>query len=386
MAEDSDLEKTEPASPRRLEKAREEGQVARSRELTTFLMLLAGIGGIWIGAGYLYETFGGIVRRSVWFDPRVAHDPSAMVMQAASLAGEALKGLAPLFLLLVVVAVMASMALGGMSFSGKALQPKFERMNPAKGIKRMFSMQTVVELIKTLAKAGLVGSVAMYVIWTEREQMTALMYVHPTAAIATGMELIIKCCALIAASLLVIVLIDAPWQLWSFYKKLRMSRQDVKEEHKESEGDPHVKGRIRQQQRSMARSRMMSQVPGADVVVTNPTHYAVALKYQDGKGGAPRVVAKGTGLIAAKIRGLAAEHNVATLQAPALARALYFNVELEREIPVDLYSAVAEVLAWVYQLRNWNKGQGERPIMPTRLNVPTGMDEGPLRSRKHEKQ
>lgn len=383
MAEDSDLEKTEPASPRRLEKAREEGQVARSRELTTFLMLLAGIGGIWVGAAYLYETFGGIVRRSVWFDPRVAHDPNAMVVQAAGLAGEALKGLVPLFALLVLVAILASIALGGMSFSGKALQPKFERMNPAKGIKRMFSMQTVIELIKTLAKAGLVGSVAVYVIWTEREQMTALMYVHPTAAIATGMTLIIKCCALIAASLLVIVLIDAPWQLWSFYKKLRMSRQDVKEEHKESEGDPHVKGRIRQQQRSMARSRMMSQVPGADVVVTNPTHYAVALKYQDGKGGAPRVVAKGTGLIAAKIRGLAAEHKVVMLEAPALARALYFNVELEREIPVDLYSAVAEVLAWVYQLRNWNKGQGERPIMPTRLNVPTGMDEGPLRSRKH---
>ena len=383
MAEDSDLEKTEPASPRRLEKAREDGQVARSRELTTFLMLLSGIGGIWVGSSYLYETFGGIVRRSVWFDPQIARDPNAMVVQAASLAGEALKGLAPLFVLLVVVAILASIALGGMSFSGKALQPKFERMNPAKGIKRMFSAQTVVELIKTLAKAGLVGSVAVYVIWTEREQMTGLMYVHPTAAIATGMALIIKCCALIAASLLVIVLIDAPWQLWSFYKKLRMSRQDVKEEHKESEGDPHVKGRIRQQQRSMARSRMMSQVPGADVVVTNPTHYAVALRYQDGKGGAPRVVAKGTGLIAAKIRKLADENSVATLEAPALARALYFNVDLEREIPVDLYSAVAEVLAWVYQLRNWNKGQGERPIVPTRLKVPTGMDEGPLRSRKH---
>ena len=383
MAEDSDLEKTEPASPRRLEKAREDGQVARSRELTTFLMLLSGIGGIWVGSSYLYETFGGIVRRSVWFDPQIARDPNAMVVQAASLAGEALKGLAPLFVLLVVVAILASIALGGMSFSGKALQPKFERMNPAKGIKRMFSAQTVVELIKTLAKAGLVGSVAVYVIWTEREQMTGLMYVHPTAAIATGMALIIKCCALIAASLLVIVLIDAPWQLWSFYKKLRMSRQDVKEEHKESEGDPHVKGRIRQQQRSMARSRMMSQVPGADVVVTNPTHYAVALRYQDGKGGAPRVVAKGTGLIAAKIRKLAHENSVATLEAPALARALYFNVDLEREIPVDLYSAVAEVLAWVYQLRNWNKGQGERPIVPTRLKVPTGMDEGPLRSRKN---
>ncbi len=383
MAEDSDLEKTEAASPRRLEKAREEGQIARSRELTTFLMLSAGIGGIWIGSAHLYETLNGIVRRSVWFDPRIGRDPAVMVTQAATLAFETLLGLAPLFLLLVVVAIGASMALGGMVFSGKALAPKFERMNPLKGVQRMFSAQTVVELIKTLAKAGLVGSVAVYVIWTHRDQMTALMYANPTEAIASGMALIIKCCALITASLLIIVLIDAPWQLWSFYKKMRMSRQDVKEEHKESEGDPHVKGRIRQQQRAMARSRMMSQVPAADVVVTNPTHYAVALRYQEGNGSAPRVVAKGTGLVAARIREAAQQHQVALLQAPALARALYFNVELEREIPVDLYAAVAEVLAWVYQLRNWNKGQGDKPVMPTRLNVPAGMDTGRQRPRTH---
>lgn len=383
MAEDSDLEKTEPASPRRLEKAREEGQIARSRELTTFLMLSAGIGGIWIGAPYLYETLNGIVRRSVWFDPRIGRDSAVMVTQAATLAFETLLGLAPLFLLLVVVAIGASMGLGGMVFSGKALAPKFERMNPLKGVQRMFSAQTVVELIKTLAKAGLVGTVAVYVIWTHRDQMTALMYASPTEAIAAGLALIIKCCALITASLLVIVLIDAPWQLWSFYKKMRMSRQDVKEEHKESEGDPHVKGRIRQQQRAMARSRMMSQVPAADVVVTNPTHYAVALRYQEGNGSAPRVVAKGTGLVAARIREAAQQHQVALLEAPALARALYFNVELEREIPVDLYAAVAEVLAWVYQLRNWNKGQGDKPVRPTRLNVPAGMDTGRQRPRTH---
>ncbi|HRL20454.1 flagellar biosynthesis protein FlhB [Alcaligenes sp. SDU_A2] len=381
MAEDSDLEKTEPASPRRLEKAREEGQIARSRELTTFLMLCAGIGGIWVGAGHFHETLNGIVRRSVWFDPRIGRDPAVMVAQAGNLALETLLGLAPLFLLLVVVAIGASVALGGMVFSGKALAPKFERMNPLKGVQRMFSAQTVVELIKTLAKAALVGTVAVYVIWTHRDQMTALMYASPTAAIASGMTLIIKCCALIAASLLLIVLIDAPWQLWSFYKKMRMSRQDVKEEHKESEGDPHVKGRIRQQQRAMARSRMMSQVPGADVVITNPTHYAVALRYQDGGGGAPRVVAKGTGLIAARIRATAAQHHVATLEAAPLARALYFNVELEQEIPVDLYAAVAQVLAWVYQLRNWNKGQGERPVMPSGLDVPAAMAAGRLRSR-----
>ena len=196
-------------------------------------------------------------------------------------------------------------------------------------------------------------------------------------SIAHMLAVVARSCAWVIAALLLIALADVPYQVWALNKKLRMSRQDVKEEHKESEGDPHVKGRIRQQQRSMARSRMMSQVPGADVVVTNPTHYAVALKYQDGKSRAPRVVAKGTGLIAAKIRGLAAVHKVATLEAPALARALYFNVELEREIPVDLYSAVAEVLAYVFQLRHFQQVGGAYPNVPTALPVPPELD--PLR-------
>jgi len=153
-----------------------------------------------------------------------------------------------------------------------------------------------------------------------------------------------------------------------------MSRQDVKQEHKESEGDPHVKGRIRQQQRAMARQRMMSSVPQADVIVTNPTHYAVALKYDDGSGGAPRVLAKGTGLVAARIRMVAEEHKVPLLSAPPLARALHEHVELGQEIPVELYKAVAEVLAWVFQLRSWNEGAGFEPIMPENLPVPPEFD------------
>ncbi|KAG0944841.1 hypothetical protein G6F31_014535 [Rhizopus arrhizus] len=169
-------------------------------------------------------------------------------------------------------------------------------------------------------------------------------------------------------------MLDVPWQIWSHLKKLRMSKEDVRQEHKESEGDPHVKARIRQQQRQAARRRMMSEVPKADVVVTNPTHYAVALKYDEEKSGAPRVIAKGTGLSAAKIRELAAEHRVPTLEAPPLARALHQHVELGQEIPGELYTAVAEVLAWVFQLRSWRSGWGVEPTAPTRLAVPAALD------------
>ncbi|PLC52210.1 flagellar biosynthetic protein FlhB [Pollutimonas nitritireducens] len=374
MAEDSDLEKTEPASPRRLEKAREEGQVVRSRELNTFMLLSAGVAMLWFGGAQIYHSLNGILESGLWFDLRVGRDTNVMLSVAGNSALQALLALAPLFIALVVVAIFSSVLLGGFMFSTKALEPKFERMNPIKGVARMFSAQTVVELIKTLAKATVIGTVGAMVIWNYRDQMLSLMHTTPTEALTSGMELVALCCALIVSALFLIVLIDAPWQLFSHYKKMRMSKQDVKQEHKESDGDPHVKGRIRQQQRAMARRRMMSEVPNADVIVTNPTHYAVALVYKEGQGGAPRVVAKGTGLVAARVRALAAEHKVPVLSAPPLARALYHNVELGHEIPGELYSAVAEVLAWVFQLRSWNMGTGTEPSKPSRLVVPPELD------------
>lgn len=379
MAEESDLEKTEEASPRRLEKAREEGQVARSRELNTFFLLLAGVSVLWLTGSYMFTTLTGVVRSSMWFDLRILRDTRVMVTEAADSALQALIMLAPLFVVLVVVAVLSSVMLGGLVFSGKALEPKFERMNPIKGVTRMFSAQTLVELIKTLAKAAVVGTVAVLVITNYLQPMIALMHATPEDALTSGIGLVALCSALIVVGLVLIVLIDAPWQIFSHMKKLRMSKQDVKQEHKESEGDPHVKGRIRQQQRAMARRRMMAEVPNADVVITNPTHYAVALAYQQGGGGAPKVIAKGSGLIAAKIREIGQEHNVPLLSAPPLARALYHHVELGQEIPHQLYSAVAEVLAWVFQLRSWNNGWGQEPQQPMNLNVPSELD--PLASR-----
>lgn len=374
MAEDSDLEKTEPASQRRLEKAREEGQVVRSRELNTFMLLGAGVAVLWFGGARMYEGLNGILRSGLWFDLRVGQDTNVMLSVATNSALQALLLLAPLFLVLVVIAIFSSVMLGGFMFSSKALEPKFERLNPLKGVARMFSAQTLVELIKTLAKATVIGTVGAMVIWNYRDQMLSLMHTTPTQALTEGMSLVALCCTLIVSALVIIVLIDAPWQVFSHYKKMRMSKQDVKQEHKESDGDPHVKGRIRQQQRAMARRRMMAEVPTADVIVTNPTHYAVALTYKEGQGGAPQVVAKGSGLVAARLRSLAAEHKVPMLSAPPLARALYHNVELGQEIPAELYSAVAEVLAWVFQLRSWNMGTGVEPQKPSSLVVPPDLD------------
>lgn len=374
MAEESDLEKTEPASPRRLEKAREEGQIARSRELGTFLILVVGAASLWLTGPFMYRQLEGIMRSSMWFDVRVGREPAVMTAAAARSAFEAILSLLPLFVAMVVAAIAGSVLLGGMVFSWKSLEPKFSKLNPLSGIKRMFSAQTIIELIKALAKAGLIGTVAVTVIWSLRDQMTGLMHLHTTEALIQAMTLIAMSCGLIISSLIVIVLIDAPWQLFSFFKKMRMSKQDVKEEHKESEGDPHVKGRIRSQQRAMARGRMMSEVPSADVVITNPTHYAVALRYSEGEQGAPRVIAKGRGVIAEQIKRIAAEHRVTQLEAPPLARALYAHVELNHEIPLELYTAVAEVLAWVFQLRSWNEGQGQAPVTPSNLPVPDELD------------
>lgn len=374
MADDSDLEKTEPASDRRLEKAREEGQVVRSRELVTFLMLLAGVGSLWLCAGMLYKGLSGVIRQGLGFDPRIGFDTQAMLAGAGAEAARGLLTIVPVFGVLAVVAIGASVGLGGLIITGKPLQPKLSKLDPVKGLAKIFSANTLVELLKAMVKAVLVGTVATLVIRDNLDDMLGLMHLAPSAALASSLELVALCCAIIIASLVVIAVLDAPWQIYEHLKKLRMSREDVKQEHKESDGDPHVKARIRQQQRQMARGRMMAAVPGANVIVTNPTHYAVALRYDESGEGAPRVVAKGTGLIAAKIRELASENHIPLLEAPPLARALYHYVELDHEIPASLYTAVAEVLAWVFQLRAWREGEGAAPTPPTGLQVPDELD------------
>lgn len=374
MADDTDdQEKTEAATPRRLEKAREEGQVARSRELATFMLLLGGVSGLWVMGPLLYNRLGMVMEQSFLFERRQAFDTTVMLSHAGELGLRMVFALLPLFLLLVMIALAAPMLLGGWLISAKSLQPQFNKLNPIKGLKRLFSSQALAELLKAVAKALLVGGVAVLFLIAKRGEFIALMDQPVSMALAAGLRLAAQACGLMVLSLVVVVMIDVPYQLWSHAKKLRMSREEIKREHKESEGDPQLKGRIRSQQQAMARSRMMSQVPGADVIVTNPSHYAVALRYEESAMGAPRVVAKGADAVAARIRELAGEHRVPMLQAPPLARALYRHVDLDQEIPGPLYTAVAEVLVWAMQLKRAQQEGGPAPRPPAELPIPESL-------------
>ncbi|WP_444984327.1 flagellar biosynthesis protein FlhB [Halomonas mongoliensis] len=373
----SDQEKTEPATPRRLEKAREEGQVARSRELTTFMLLLGGVAGLWGMGALLYDQLGVVMEQAFLFERRHAFETTPMLTQALELGRRTLVAMLPLFLLLAVVALVAPALLGGWLISAKSLKPQLSKLNPFKGLKRMFGVQALVELAKAIAKSLLVGSVAVAFLWSNRGAYMSLMDQPVQLALAHALQLAAIACGLIVLALLVVILIDVPYQLWSHAKKMRMSKEEVKREHKESEGDPHIKARIRQQQQAMARGRMMSKVPEADVIITNPTHYAVALAYDEAGMAAPRVLAKGTDLVAGRIRELGDEHGVPRLEAPPLARSLYHHVDLDAEIPEALYTAVAEVMAWAFQLRRAGGEGGEAPPRPQEIAIPEALDVPP---------
>ena len=374
MAEESDLEKTEPASPRRLEKAREEGQVARSRELVTFVMLTTGMGALWVTGEMMSGHFGSALRNGLQFERASAFDASHMMGQAGTAVLHALQALMPLLVMMLVAALAAPMMLGGWLLSGKSLAPNFSKLNPVAGIGRMFSAESLAELVKTIVKSLLVGGVAWWVISGEVASIMALMSEPVNAALSHTLRVVAGSCALIIGSLLLVAGIDVPYQLWSHARKLRMSREDLRQEQKESDGDPQVKAQIRRQQQQMARRRMMAEVPKADIIVTNPTHFAVALKYLDKEMGAPRVVAKGTDLVALRIRAMAEENKIPVLEAPPLTRALYRHTKLGDEIPVALYAAVAEVLAWAYQLHRLASEGGTAPHAPHDLPVPESLD------------
>ncbi len=328
MSEDSDLERTEPASSHRLEKAREEGQVARSRELSTFLLLFAGSAGAWWFGAQAVADFRGWFARALTMDPQLAYDPALAVQRLSSFSFDALVIVAPLLLLMLLAALLSPMLLGGWLFSPSALAPDFSRLNPMKGVARMFSTHGLAELGKAVLKAALVAVFAAFVVRANHASVYALFGQSPEAGISMAGEIIASSFVAIVFALALIAAIDVPFQLWSHASKLKMTREELRQEHKEQEGDPKIKARIRALQRDAARRRMMSEVPKADVVVTNPTHYAVALTYRNGEMRAPRVLAKGAGHIALRIRELAAESGVPLLEAPPLARALHQHTEI----------------------------------------------------------
>jgi flagellar biosynthetic protein FlhB len=374
MAEESDLEKTEEASPKRLEKAREDGDVPRSRELAACAVLFAAGMSLMMLNGPLNEALKQSLRSGLQFDRNMAFDPVTLLMKSSHTVMDLLIAFAPLALILLAVALASPILVGGWVFSNKAYMPQFGRLNPLRGIGNMFSKNALVELIKSVGKALIVASVAYWVVSSDMEPILSLSNMPIEAGISEVSDLMLSGFLTIVASLIFIAAIDVPYQLYHYAEKLKMTKEQVKQESKESEGNPEIKGKIRQQQREMARRRMMSKIPTADVIITNPTHYAVAVKYQEQGMSAPIVVAKGADAVALKIRELAKEHNIVTLESPKLARALYAHTELDQEIPEALYAAVAEVLAYVFQLRMFKQQGGFQPEIPKTLPVPDAMD------------
>jgi len=375
MAEDSDAERTEPASEKRLRQAREDGDIPRSREVATFTVLMTAGAGLWMMGGGLVDKLSSVLERGLSLDREQIYNPNVLIERIAADVGGVLLACLPLAGAVMLMMLAAPMLIGGWNFSAKAFTPNFGKLNPMRGLGNMVSTNALVELLKAVAKTLLVGAVAWFVVMSQKDAVIGLV-TEPfgTAAPHLG-SLLAKAFLTMVGALGAIAILDGPYQMWHYADKLKMTRQEVIQESKESDGNPQIKGKIRQMQREMAQKRMMSNVPTADVVVTNPTHFAVALKYGEGQRGAPRVVAKGTDEVAAKIRELAKEHKVAMLEAPALARALYKHTDIDDEIPEALYSAVAEVLAYVYQLRAYSKGTLDQyPDRPKKLPVPPEMD------------
>ena len=383
MAEESDAEKTEPASAKRLEQSREEGDVPRSRELATFTVLMAAGAGLWLTGGSVVGRLQATMVSGLSLDREQIVNPDVLIGRVALDIGSVLLTCLPLAVAVMVVALASPLLIGGWLFSAKAFLPNFMKLNPMKGLGNMFSTNALIELLKAVAKTIVVGSVAWLVMLSEKDAVLGLAVESVGAGSAHLLNLLGSTFLFIVGGLGVVAAIDGPYQVWHYANKLKMTRQEMIQESKESDGNPQVKAKIRQMQREMSRRRMMAAVPTADVVITNPTHYAVALKYADGQGGAPRVVAKGSDEVAAKIRELARENKVALLEAPALARALHQHTEIGDEIPEALYSAVAEVLAYVFQLRTFNKAGGKYPDRPTRLAVPAELD--PQNPASHKK-
>lgn len=371
MAEsESGADKSEEPTEKRLRESREKGQLARSRELNTVAVTLGGIGGLLASGGSLAGSLMAIMQGSFDLSRETLLDEGAMVRLLMSSGMIALEAIMPLLIVLLLVSIIGPISLGGWLFSAKAMAPKFSRMNPGPGLKRMFSTKALVELLKALGKFLVVLLVALAVLGAYEDDLLSIAKQPLDLAIMHSVNVVGWCALWMACGLILIAAVDVPFQLWDNKQKLMMTKQEVRDEYKDSEGKPEVKSRIRQLQRDAAQRRMMQAVPEADVVITNPTHFAVALKYDGSKGGAPMLVAKGGDFVALKIREIANEHKVTVLESPALARAVYYSTELDQEIPAGLYLAVAQVLAYVYQLRQYRSGKGKRPDPLRNLPIP----------------
>lgn len=371
MAEsESGQDKTEDPTDKKKKDAREKGEIARSKELNTVVVTLAGAGALLVFGGGLAEVLMDLMRINFTLSRETLIDERSMATFLLASGKMALMALQPVLLVALIVAFIGPISLGGWLFAGGTLAPKFSRMNPLSGIKRMFSMNALTELLKALAKFFVILIVALVVLSSDRDDLLSIANEPLEQAITHSVQVVGWSALWMAAGLLLIALVDVPLQLYQSHKKLLMTKQEVRDEYKNSEGKPEVKQRIRQLQREMSQRRMMAAIPDADVIITNPTHYAVALKYDPEKGNAPMLLAKGTDFLALKIREIANAHSIQVLESPELARSIYYSTELEEEIPAGLYLAVAQVLAYVYQIRQHRAGKGKAPEPLKDLPIP----------------
>ncbi|MFP4694995.1 flagellar biosynthesis protein FlhB [Thiohalospira sp.] len=361
MAENEDgQEKTEDPTPKRMQDAREKGQVPRSRELTTMGMVMAAAGAFYFFGPMMIDGLLDILEANFAVEREAVFDDGILVERFFASTLEGLWVITPFLIVMVVIAILGPIALSGWVFSLQALAFKWSKLDPVKGLGRVFGPRGALEFLKAFFKFGLVGALAILFLWMEGQAFLALGTASLEVAMARMGELLLYAFFFMSLSLILLAVVDIPFQLWDNQRQLKMTRKEVQDEHKQTEGDPQVKQRIRSLQQEMAQKRMMEEVPSADVVVTNPTHYAVALRYDQETMAAPVVVAKGVDLMATQIRSVASENDVPVLEAPPLARALYEHAELDQAIPAGLFQAVAQILAYLYFLREEGQSGPER--------------------------
>lgn len=370
MAEETGQEKTEEPTAKKLDDSRKKGQIARSRELNTVVMLLTGATGVIFLGDNIAEGLWRLMESQFSLERATIFNERAVVSHFDQAITDALMMVSPFLGLMLIAAFVGPIFMGGWSFSTESMAPKLEKLDPIKGMGRIFAVRGLVELAKALLKFTLVAGATILLFNYYINDFLGLTGEGLEKAIPHIADLVMLAFVLLSASLLLVVAVDVPFQLWDHKRKLKMTLQEVKDEMKETDGRPEVKSKVRSMQIEMSQGRMMEEVPKADVIVTNPTHYAVALKYDQNAGGAPRVVAKGTELVAAQIRNLGINAGVTLVAAPPLARALYYSTKLDQEIPAGLYLAVAQVLAYVYQVEAANSRGAEMPTPPTDLEIP----------------
>ena len=361
MSQDSGQDRTEEPTEKRLREAREKGDVPRSRELANLAVLgmtaLAMLG----MASSIGRAAQGWLKGALSFEPGLLGHPELLAGHFARLLAGLMLPVLPVLGVALLACLVSPAVMGGLRWANKSLQPDFKRLNPASGLKRIYGKEGFAELLRSLLRVVLVAGVGALVITGAMSKLLAIPRMSLEGAIGTGLDVAAMTLVSIVGSLALLAAIDVPWQKFQHRSKLKMTKQEIRDELKQTEGNPELKARMRQVARQMSQRRMMEAVPTADVVVMNPTHYAVALKYDSGTMRAPRVVAKGVDEMALRIRELAASHRVAVVEAPPLARALYRQAQVDQEIPVKLYAAVAQVLSYVYQLRSWSPARGDAP-------------------------